>query len=106
MGYMSNCEHRWIFDLAHHGVRVVFWGLEDWYGRDWDWVVLAGGGGGGADVPDAATEAADGGVCVAEDVPGMRADYAAGQGGLPGVREGFGDGRGGAGWPGVIVEMK
>jgi hypothetical protein len=47
-----------------------------------------GGGGGGAVVlPDAAASARDGGVCVAEDVSGVRVDYAAGEDGLYGVWE-------------------
>ena len=50
-----------------------------------------GGGGAGAGLPGAADEAADGGICLAENVSGMRVDYSSGEGDLPGVREGAGE---------------
>ena len=58
----------------------------------------AGGGVCSGDVLPDAAEARDGGrICVAENVSGMRVDYAAGEPGLPGVREGAGERSGGAG---------
>jgi hypothetical protein len=51
----------------------------------------------GDGLPDAAAEATDGGICVAENVSGLRVDYAAGEPGLPGVREGAGERSGAAG---------
>jgi len=63
------------------------------YGHDLD---LCGRGGGGAcpggGIPDAADEAADGRIWVAENVSGVRVDYSAGKPGLPGVWEGDGGG--------------
>ena len=50
------------------------------------WVGFGSGGGDG--LPDAAASAAGGGIRFAEDVSGVRVDYAPGQGGLSGVREG------------------
>jgi len=62
-------------------------------GRNLD---LCGGGGSGVcrggGLPDAAGEAADEGICVAENVSGVRVDHAAGEFGLPGVWEGDGGG--------------
>jgi hypothetical protein len=62
-------------------------------GRNLD---LCGRGGGGVcrggGLPDAADEAADEGICVAENVSGVRVDHAAGEFGLPGVWEGDGGG--------------
>ena len=55
--------------------------------RCWNWRRFAGGGGTGVGLPGAADEAADGGICVAENVSGVRVDYASGEVDLPGVRE-------------------
>jgi hypothetical protein len=49
-------------------------------------VVGAGGG-----LPGPADEAAEGGICIAENVSGVRFDYASSEGGLPGMREGAGE---------------
>ena len=84
---MSNCEHR----LNAEG-RMMALGSRtlDERCRNLRWV--AGGGcRAGAGIPSAADEAANGGICIAENVSGMRFDYAAGEGGLPGVREGAGE---------------
>ena len=62
-------------------------------GRNLDLCGRGGGGGGrGGGIPDAAGEAADEGICVAENVSGVRVDYAASEFGLPGVWEGDGGG--------------
>jgi hypothetical protein len=59
--------------------------------RCWNRRRIAGGGGrGGVGLPGAADEAAVGGICVAENVSGMRADYASGEDCLHGVWEGVG----------------
>jgi hypothetical protein len=95
-GIMSNCEHRGVgfgrmMSLAQ-GIRdELAWNLRRWVG---------GGVCGGDVLPDAG-EAANGGICIAENVSGMRADYAASEGGLHGVREGAGERSGGAGGSGM-----
>lgn len=58
------------------------------------------------DVLPHAAEAADGGICIAENVSGMRVDHAAGEGGVPGVREGAGQRSGGAAGPGVNLGVR
>jgi hypothetical protein len=94
---MSNCEHRWgaVGRIMSSDSRT-----RDERNRNLRWD--AGGGVCGGDgLPDAADEAADCGICIAEDVSGMRVDYAAGEGGLPGVREGDGERSGGAAGSGL-----
>jgi hypothetical protein len=60
-----------------------------WHERNHNRLRFAGGGiRGGLGIPDAADEAADGGICIPENVSGMRVDYATSQGDLPGVWKG------------------
>jgi hypothetical protein len=87
---MSNCEHLWvgIGRMMGRESRTVD-------GHDLDWCGRCGGGGcHGGGLPGAADEAADGRICVAENVSGVRVDYAAGKSGLPGVWKGNGGGAG------------
>jgi hypothetical protein len=73
--------HDWFRD---HGFepRTVDGCDLDWCGIGGGWARRCGG------LLDAAGGAADEGICVAEDVSGVRVDYAAGEFGLPGVWEG------------------
>jgi hypothetical protein len=60
--------------------------------RNRDWRRFAGGGVcDGVDSLDTADEAANGGIRIAENVSGLRVDYAEGEGSLPGVWEGAGE---------------
>jgi hypothetical protein len=69
---------------------------------------VGGGDRAAVGLPGAAGEAADGGICIAENVSGMRVDYASSEGGLPGVWEGAGErwGRGSRMSCGVTVRIR
>jgi hypothetical protein len=99
---MSNCEHRWLA-----AGRIMFLAQRTRNERNRDYRERAGGDVCGEDgLPDAADSAADRGICIAENVSGMRADNAAGEGGLPGVREGAGERSGGAAGAGMNLGVR
>src|SRR5271165_2691361 len=70
-GIMSNCDHRWTA-----GGHIMSLGQRTGDDCNLDLRGCAGGGCCSGDVLPNAAEAADGGICLTEDVSGMRVDNA------------------------------